>query len=112
MLGPYRLRYPAVLHGMHGGFFAGGHSIAFDFSASLRLSELAVARYCRGRSTRIHRIYFPSRPWSLLGPESVSNSHQPSNQSLQPTVLWRCASMSMLISVFSTVAQPRSQSGG
>src|SRR5882724_6086514 len=34
------------------------------------------------------------------------------NQSLQPTALWRCASMSILISVFSTVAQPRSQSGG
>ena len=35
-----------------------------------------------------------------------------SSQSLQPTALWRCASMSMLISVFSIVAQPRSQSGG
>jgi hypothetical protein len=35
-----------------------------------------------------------------------------SNRSLQPTALWRCASMSTLIRVFSTVAQPRSQSGG
>jgi len=35
-----------------------------------------------------------------------------SNQSLQPTALWRCASMSILISVSSTVAQPRPQSGG
>ena len=34
------------------------------------------------------------------------------NQSLQPTALWRCASMSILISVSSAVAQPRSQSGG
>src|SRR5207244_8890040 len=34
------------------------------------------------------------------------------NQSLQPTALWRCASMSILISVSSTVAQPRCQSGG
>ena len=34
------------------------------------------------------------------------------NQSLQPTALWRCASMSILITVFSTVAKPRSQSGG
>ena len=34
------------------------------------------------------------------------------NQPLQPTALWRCASMSILISVFSTVAQPRFQSGG
>jgi hypothetical protein len=32
-----------------------------------------------------------------------------SNQSLQPTAPWRCASMSILISVFSTVAQPRSR---
>jgi hypothetical protein len=29
-----------------------------------------------------------------------------------PTALWRCASMSILISVSSTGAQPRSQSGG
>ena len=35
-----------------------------------------------------------------------------SNQSLEPTALWRCASMSILISVFSTAAQRRSQSGG
>ena len=35
-----------------------------------------------------------------------------SNQSLQPTGLWRCASMSILSSVFLTGAQPRSQSGG
>src|SRR5205823_2227253 len=34
------------------------------------------------------------------------------NQSLQPTALWRCASMSTLITVFSTVAQPRCPSGG
>ena len=32
----------------------------------------------------------------------------PPNQSLQPTALWRCASMSILISIFSTVVQPRS----
>jgi hypothetical protein len=31
------------------------------------------------------------------------------NQALQPTALWRCASMSSLIIVFSTVAQPRSR---
>jgi hypothetical protein len=35
-----------------------------------------------------------------------------SNQPLQPTALWRCASMSIFISMVSTVAQPRSQSGG
>ena len=35
-----------------------------------------------------------------------------SNQSLQPTALWRCASMSILISLFSVGATPRSQSGG
>ena len=35
-----------------------------------------------------------------------------SNKSLQPTALWRCASMSILIGVSSTIAQPRSQSGG
>jgi hypothetical protein len=35
-----------------------------------------------------------------------------SNQSLRPTALSRCASMSILISVFSTGAQPRSRSGG
>jgi hypothetical protein len=38
--------------------------------------------------------------------------HYSSNQSLQPTALWRCASMSILISLFSVGAQPRSQSGG
>jgi hypothetical protein len=35
-----------------------------------------------------------------------------SNQSLQPTAPWRCVSMSILISVFSIVAQSRSRSGG
>ena len=38
--------------------------------------------------------------------------HYSSNQSLQPTALWRCASMSTLISLPSTIAQPRFQSGG
>jgi hypothetical protein len=38
--------------------------------------------------------------------------HYSSNQSLQPTALWRCASMSILISISSGVAHPRSQSGG
>jgi hypothetical protein len=35
-----------------------------------------------------------------------------SNQSLEPTALWRCASMSILIRVVSTGAQPRRRSGG
>ena len=34
------------------------------------------------------------------------------NQSLQPTTRWCCASMSILISVSSIAAQPRSPSGG
>jgi hypothetical protein len=38
--------------------------------------------------------------------------HYSSNQSLQPTALWRCASMSILISISPGVAHPRSQSGG
>ena len=38
--------------------------------------------------------------------------HYSSNKSLQPTALWRCASMSILINVFSVGAAPRSQSGG
>jgi hypothetical protein len=42
----------------------------------------------------------------------MRDSHEPSNQAVQPTALWRCASMSILASVFSVVAQPRSQSGG
>jgi hypothetical protein len=47
-------------------------------------------------------------PIRFLRP-SVTNE---SNQALQPTALWRCASVSTLISVFSTVAQPPSRSGG
>ena len=35
-----------------------------------------------------------------------------SNQTLEPTALWRCASMPILISVASAGAEPRSQSGG
>jgi hypothetical protein len=35
-----------------------------------------------------------------------------SNQELQPTALWRCASRSILISVSPIVMQPRSPSGG
>src|SRR4029077_2887012 len=45
-------------------------------------------------------------------PALWSSLKQASNQLLQPTALWRCAWMSILISVFSTVAKPRSQSGG
>ena len=36
-----------------------------------------------------------------------SNRFAPSNKSLQPIGLWRCASMPILTSVFSTGAQPR-----
>jgi hypothetical protein len=43
---------------------------------------------------------------------SIRRLHDTSNQSLQPTALWRCVSMSNLINVFSIVAQPRFQSGG
>jgi hypothetical protein len=35
-----------------------------------------------------------------------------SNQSLEPTALWRCAFASILITLLSTGAQPRCQSGG
>ena len=41
-----------------------------------------------------------------------SRSSKSSNKSLQPTALWRCESMSILISIFSVGATPRSQSGG
>ena len=41
-----------------------------------------------------------------------SNRFAPSNKSLQPTALWRCASMPILTSVFLTGAQPRFRSGG
>jgi len=44
---------------------------------------------------------------------NVSSSHtQTPNQSLEPTALWRCASMPIFISVASTGAQLRFQSGG
>ena len=49
----------------------------------------------------------------LFSMSSVSSSRiETPNQSLQPTALWRCASVSILISVFSVGAQPRSQSSG
>jgi hypothetical protein len=35
-----------------------------------------------------------------------------SNKSLQPTALWRCASISILINMSSAVVKPRCQSGG
>src|ERR1700730_16699641 len=50
--------------------------------------------------------------WQFTEGVIVLELATPSNQSLQPTALWRCASMSILISVFSIAAQPRSQSGG
>jgi hypothetical protein len=53
----------------------------------------------------IHRIPFGLSPSSSR--KSVRLEQKPSNQPLQPTALWRCASMSILISVVSTVAQPR-----
>ena len=40
------------------------------------------------------------------------NNAMTPNQALQPTALWRRASMSILISLFLTFAQPRSRSGG
>src|SRR6266498_4161279 len=62
---------------------------------------------------RVHRVGF-CHPQTLLFVHriSVMLTATASNQSLQPTALWRCAWMSILISAFSTVAQPRSQSGG
>jgi hypothetical protein len=48
-----------------------------------------------------HQV-FPFTPMSRKRP----------NQSLQPTALWRCASMSILTSIFSVEAKPRFPSGG
>jgi hypothetical protein len=49
----------------------------------------------------------------LFSMSSVSSNHSETpNRSLEPTALWRCASISHLITVFSTGAQPRSQSSG
>ena len=39
------------------------------------------------------------------------NCNRP-NQSLEPPALWRCASASLLITLFSTTAQPRCRSSG
>jgi hypothetical protein len=56
-----------------------------------------------------HFIDFRSGP--VPGYEPEIRRPRP-NQSLQPTALWRCASMSILISVFPVGATLRSQSGG
>jgi hypothetical protein len=55
-----------------------------------------------------------SRFWkmSFLSPRLFCLGQKSSNQPLQPTALWRCAPMSLLVSVFSVGAIPRSQSGG
>lgn len=58
-----------------------------------------------------HLGHFP-RELRVTRVISVRRLHNASNKSLQPTALWRCASMPILISLSSVGARPRSQSGG
>ena len=59
---------------------------------------------------------FSALVWSVLVAGLVAALERlrikSSNQALQPTALWRCASMSILTNIFSVGAKPRSQSGG
>jgi hypothetical protein len=67
----------------------------------------------------LFRLKRQNGAWRVIQAVMVSRLHsliavtlETSSKALQPTALERCAPMSILISVLSTVAQPRSQSGG
>jgi len=49
---------------------------------------------------------------TMLVPFGIAYALALTNKALQPIALWRCASSSILITVSSTAAQPRFQSGG
>ena len=83
------------------------------FFVARRYERLGLPEFSR-QAARF-RFAYSGRLLFLLVATIVAfwvQSHQRPNQVLQPAALWRCASMSFLITVASTVAQPRSQSGG
>jgi hypothetical protein len=82
------------------GWYAGGGE---QFYVVLRGSSLVVYHRTNEENGDIS-------PYRIL--TRIPLPRTTSNQALQPTVLWRCAAMSILISVVSVVAQPRFQSGG
>ena len=82
-----------------------GDSIIVDLLHSLGSQTQAF--------NRAHELLAPALAGTFGARVSVVNPPEElrinrSNQTLQPTALSRCASMSILISVFSTAAQPRS----
>ena len=93
-------------------YFAFLHRRKYQHIAARYASETPRQRRIRGIVVIISLVLL----WSLIVLFSVLHAARvhafASNQSQQPTALWRCAPMSILINVFSTVAQPRFQSGG
>jgi len=112
---------------MHEGIFSTGDNEGYGEAPQgllLTLGDDRYAAFVTRQSHDVRQMALAVYPEQIHGfarrfPKTARLYHerfrrQPrtSNQSLQPTALWRCASMSILISVFSTVAQPRSRSGG
>jgi len=93
-------------------YFAFLHRRKYQHIAARYASETPRQRRIRGIVIIISLVLL----WSLIVLFSVLHAARvhafASNQPLQPTALWRCASMSILISVSSVGATPRCQSGG
>ena len=68
--------------------------------------------FCGNVAWPLHATWRIHRPLNPRKKCCVFMRAKPFNQSLQPTALWRCASMLILISVLLVGAQPRYRSGG
>jgi len=90
--------------------------------APVWLGSINIALQFKGETLTLYAFDTLETPTETAGLKSLAarwlkciragNPWNRSNQSLQPTALWRCASMLILISVLSAVAQPRFRSGG
>ena len=98
----------------------GGHAILAHFGKSVSEREWVAVELVRELKDGSYRFIILDWPSITRSDESRAveaalnarlQARQTSNKSLEPTALWRCASTPILISVVSTGAQPRSQSG-
>jgi hypothetical protein len=121
-----RFTFPFIITSGTNSRWAAGHlplahvtTATNSFGMVAMASSRSVDHFTLGRAVlRNHRQSPMSSLMFLLqsilfSVSSVSFSRtETPNHSLEPTALWRCASKPILISLFSTGAEPRSQSGG
>ena len=96
-----------------GRWYAGGQNIYIRFSADdMRVPTRVIVFHIVDIQANVVHVRLLRDGQVYTFRRATLKSASASNQSLEPTALWRCVSASILISLFSTVAQPRSRSGG